>query len=120
MILRIIFAVIVLAHGAVHAIMFALPFSAQALADLPFDPSRSWLLGRRRRVGLALAALVALGAAVAAGAIVADASWWPAATVTAAALSIVLLVLFLDRWWIVGILISVVIGAVALAAGSAD
>lgn len=40
----------VLGHAAVHAVMWALPFT-DAIEDMPFDPAHSWWL-----VGIALSA----------------------------------------------------------------
>ncbi|NIU76705.1 MAG: hypothetical protein GWN71_25015, partial [Gammaproteobacteria bacterium] len=48
-------AALFIGHGLVHGIMFALPYSAQALEDLPFNPSRSWLVGEAKGLGLGTA-----------------------------------------------------------------
>ena len=47
-------------HGLVHTIMFALPYSAKASADLPFNPSHLWLVGDTRSFAFAFALVVTL------------------------------------------------------------
>ncbi len=51
--IRLLIAAFLVGHGLVHGTMFSLPYSAQARAGLPFNPSHSWLLGTTRPVGLA-------------------------------------------------------------------
>lgn len=114
--LRLLIAALFVGHGLVHGIMFALPYSAQARADLPFDPSRSWLIGEARSLGLAVAVVVAVAFLVAGGGYLAEAAWWPVATVLAAALSVVLLLLYFSKWWLVGLAISLLLAAAAVRA----
>lgn len=111
--MRFLIAAFFVGHGLVHGIMFGLPFSAQASADLPYNPSHSWLIGDTRSLGFGIALVVTVAFVVAAAAYVAGASWWPGATMAAAALSLVLLALYFTRWWTVGILISVALAAAA-------
>lgn len=111
--MRFLIAAFFVGHGLVHGIMFGLPFSAQASADLPYNPSHSWLIGDRQSLGFGIALVVTVAFAVAAAAYVGRASWWPGATMVAAALSLVLLALYFTRWWTVGILISVALAAAA-------
>lgn len=59
--IRILVAALFVGHGLVHGTMFALPYSAQAAADLPFNPSRSWLIGETRALGFVFALVVTLG-----------------------------------------------------------
>lgn len=92
--------------------MFALPYSAEARAGLPFDPAQSWLIGEARRLGLGLALVVLAASLAAGGAGLAWADRWPTATASAAGLSLALLVLYWSRWWTLGGLIDVgLIGA---------
>ncbi len=114
--IRLLIAALFIGHGLVHGIMFALPYSAQALEDLPFNPSRSWLVGEAKGLGLGTAVVVTAAFLVAGGAYLADAAWWPHVTLLAAGLSIVLLVFFFSRWWLAGLAISAVLGAAALLA----
>jgi hypothetical protein len=62
--------------------MFALPYSPQASADMPFNPSHSWLIGDTRAFGLVLA-LGTLAFVVAGAAYLWRASWWPQVTLVA-------------------------------------
>ena len=50
--IRLLIAIFSICHGLVHGIMFALPYSAQARADMTFNPSDSWLIGGHGRLGL--------------------------------------------------------------------
>jgi hypothetical protein len=110
--IRLLIAAFLVGHGLVHGIMFGLPYGAQASAGLPYNPSRSWLLGTARSVGLAVALAVTLGFVVVGAAYLGRVSWWPAATLVAAALSVGLLALYFTRWWSVGMLISVAVAVV--------
>jgi hypothetical protein len=111
--IRLLIAAFLVGHGLIHGIMFSLPCSAQASAGLPFNPSHSWLLGTTRSVGLAVALAVTLGFVVVGAAYLVQMSWWPAATLVAAALSVALLALYFTRWWSVGIVISAAVAVVA-------
>jgi hypothetical protein len=111
--MRFLVAVLFVGHGLVHGIMFSLPFSAQASAELPFIPSHSWLVGDRRSFGFGFALAVALAFGVAGGAYLAQAGWWPTATIVASALSFALLLVYFTKWWIVGIAISVALAVAA-------
>lgn len=111
--IRILVAALFVGHGLVHGIMFALPYSAQAAADLPFNPSRSWLIGETRAFGLVFALVVTLGFIVAGAGYLWRASWWPHLTIVAAFLSLVMLVLYFSKWWIAGYAISVALAIFA-------
>ena len=111
--IRFLIAALFVGHGLVHGIMFSLPFSAQASADMPFKPSHSWLIGETRVFGLAFALAVTAAFILAGAAYFGHARWWPGATQVAAGLSVLLLALYLSRWWTVGILISLALGAAA-------
>ena len=100
-------------HGWVHGVMWALPYSEEARADLPMDPAHSWLLGDARAVGFDLALLSAAGFVVTAIAFIAGAVWWPAAALISAGLSALLLVVFFSPWWLIGLALD---GAVVIAA----
>lgn len=100
-------------HGLVHGIMFSLPFSDQASADLPYHPSHSWLIGDTRWFGLAFAFVVAAAFVVAGAGYLGHADWWPISTLVAAGLSVLLLSVYFTKWWSVGILISVAFAVAA-------
>ena len=111
--MRILATLFLIGHGLVHGIMWALPYSDEALADLPMNPSRSWLFGDVREAALAFALVVTAAFLVAAGAVIADAGWWPWAGIVAAALSVLLLTLFLSPWWAIGLAIDAAVIVVA-------
>ena len=109
---RVVVGIALLAHGLVH-LLFLSP-------DEPtFSFDRSWLVpeGARRPLGIGL-----LAATVAAFALLALAVWgvpglsaaWPAITVVAALLSALLLLVFWDRWLVIGLAIDVALVAVAV------
>ncbi|HEV8681438.1 MAG TPA: hypothetical protein VGS09_01495 [Actinomycetota bacterium] len=62
---RFLIAALLVGHGLAHGIMFGLSFSPQASADLPYNPSHSWLIGETRSLGLAFALAVTLAFIVA-------------------------------------------------------
>jgi len=107
--MRVLISLFLAAHGVVHGVMWALPYSAEARADLPMDPSHSWLLGDLRGPGLVVALATTAAFLVAAGAYLADAGWWPFAAITATALSLLLLGLFFSPWWLIGLAIDAAI-----------
>lgn len=111
--MRFLIAAFFVAHGLVHAIMFGLTYSSQARADLPFNPSRSWLIGEVRTFGFASAIAVTVAFVIAAGGYLARADWSPTAALVAAAMSVVLLLLFFSRWWLIGIVISLAVAIFA-------
>jgi hypothetical protein len=109
---RIAAGVLLLAHGLVHLLYLA--------DDVPeFSLDRSWLVPNAARRPLALG-LVAT--TIAAFAILALAVWgvpglsaaWPAVTVVACMLSMVLLILFWNTWLVFGIGIDIALLAVAV------
>lgn len=111
--MRILFSALLIGHGWVHGVMWALPYSAEALADLPMDPAHSWLIGDTRGFSLGLA-VTAAGAFIVAGiAHVPAAGWWPYPALVATGLSLTLLSLYFSPWWMLGYLIDVLVILVA-------
>jgi hypothetical protein len=78
-----------------------------------FNPANSWLLGEAQAPGLAFATIVTAAFAVAAAGFAIRAAWWEEATLIAAVLSLVLLLLFFNVWWTAGYLISLTLAVVA-------
>ena len=104
--MRWLLGAVLIAHGWVHGVMWALSFSDEAVADLPMNPAHSWLLGDSRAfaVGLALATAAVL---IVAGIVrLTDAGWWPWVAIAGAALSVVILSLYFSPWWLFGFLIN--------------
>lgn len=113
---RILVGFVLLAHGLVHLLYLV---RAPADPTYPFSLARSWLLPApaRRPVAFALLAGVVLGfvaAALAVWGVPGLAASWPGVTVAAAGLSLLLLVTFWDRQLWIGVLIDVLLVAVAL------
>ena len=103
--MRVLFFAFLLGHAAVHAVMWTLPFTG-AVAEMPFDPARSWLLGDQRSLAAVLAGLVAVAYVAAGAGWLGHAAWWPATMIGASALSLLLMALFFAPWWLVGIVLS--------------
>ncbi len=106
--MRTLFVSFLVAHAAVHGVMWSLPFT-NAVDDMAFNPAESWLLGKRVAVAAALAAIATIGFVVTAIAFATRASWWPELLGTSAAVSLGLMLLFLSPYWIVGIAINTVL-----------
>ena len=90
--------VFLIAHGIVHAGIWALPRPPGQ--ERPFDPSESWLLGSQESLAtwLALSTAVLL---VAAGSLLwAQVPWWRHMAVTGLADSFVLMSLFFNPWFL--------------------
>ncbi len=92
-------------HAAVHAVMWTLPFTS-AVSNMPFDPAHSWVWGESRLLALVLAGLATVAFAVTTVGYALDAGWWPPVMVLAAAVSLLLMVLYFSPYWSVGIVLS--------------
>jgi hypothetical protein len=106
---RILFAIFLVAHGAVHAPIWLAPYGEGA----PFDPGHSWLLQglglngtSARALGIALAMIAFVGFAGAGIGLFARQEWWRALAVGAAAVSLVLLVGYYHAWLTLGVAIN--------------
>lgn len=124
MLLKVLLAAFVFAHGAIHLSYLAPrpPATAQG-PTWPFTIERSWILspigvgsGVTRAVGLVLglAILVAFTLAAASVLGVTPAALWLPAVVVGAGSSIAMLLLFFHPWLVLGLLIDVALLAVAL------
>lgn len=101
--MRSLFAAFLIAHGLIHAAIWAAPKSKEQKA--PFDPGHSWLLGDRRVLALAIA-LVTAALFVSAGVgLWVDVDWWRPVAVAGACTSLVLIALFFNAWLIVAVLL---------------
>ena len=95
---RFAWIVFLMAHGIVHAGIWALPRPAGQ--ERPFDPSQSWLSGSQQSLAawLALCAAVLL---VAAGSFLwAEVPSWRPLAVTGLAVSFLLMSLFFNPWFL--------------------
>jgi hypothetical protein len=98
MIWRFLFIAFLIAHGGIHAAIWATPRPKDRPA--PFDPSHSWLLGNQRVLALVLA-LVAAAFMVAAGVgLWAHAEWWRPVAVAGLAISFGLMILYFNPWFL--------------------
>ena len=109
--LRIVVAVLLIAHGLVHLLYLA--------PDTPFSLEKSWIVpeGSRRPVAYALMAATALAfvlVALAAWGVPGLSTAWPVVTSVAAGLSLVLLVAYWNVQLGLGIMIDVALIAAAI------
>jgi hypothetical protein len=112
---HVVIGILLLLHGLVYSIMFALPLSSKVKSDMaPFNPSRSWALGERPVLGLVLALVVTTLFAVVASGYLAHAEWWPWLMIVACAASLILLGLFASWYFIAGYLITIGLAAWAI------
>ena len=98
---RMLIALFLLAHGAMHAGVWATPWTE----GMPFDPGHSWLLdafglgdsaARPLSIGLAMVAMLGfMGAGVG---LFVQQDWWRPLAVGAAAVSLVLIALCFHAW----------------------
>ena len=110
-VIRITVGVLLLAHGLVHLLYLA--------REVPeFSLTSSWLVPESARRQVALVLIVTT---IAAFVLVALAVWgvpglsriWPALTIAAASLSLILLVAFWNIWLILGVTIDIALIAIA-------
>ena len=103
---RLVFGGFLIAHGLIHAAIW-LPqaFGVRAAADphAPFDPGVSWILsglgdGGVRWLSVMLALVAAFGFVAGGAGLFAQQGWWRTMTVSAAVVSLALLVVYFDPW----------------------
>ena len=130
MLIKLIFAGALLAHGAIHASFLSpRPPATEGAPEWPFEVGRSWLLtplgmgtDLTRLLGITFVALTIAGfalAALVALQLLPVAIWAPAIVVGAIA-SLALLILFFHPWLIIGLVIDVVLLWGVLVAGWAS
>ena len=117
---RMLLGLFLVAHGLIHAAIWATPKSA----DAPFDAARSWLLNGLgtgaptvRTISVVLALIATLGFVTAGLGLLFHASWWAVVAAGSAAGSFLLIALFFNPWLIVGLGLEVAIVAGLLVAG---
>jgi hypothetical protein len=117
---RIVFGLLLLAHGLIHASYLAPAPPAKAGGpEWPFDMAKSWLvtglgldLGAVRTIGTVLVAVVVIGFALAALSwlgVGVPQEWWPPLAVSSAVASAVLLGAFFHPWLVLGFVIDAVL-----------
>src|SRR5687768_8896549 len=95
---RFLFIAFLIAHGGIHVAIWATPKPKDQ--DVPFDASRSWLVGNQRGLAMVLA-LAAAALLVAAGlGLWTHAEWWRPVAVIGLAVSFGLMILFFNPWFL--------------------
>lgn len=109
---RLVVAAFLVAHGLVHAAIYAAAKPAPGKA--PFDPSRSWALsaahvglGTAREASVRLAWLTAGLFSLAGAALLADVALWATVAAAAAVVGLFLKVTWFHPWLTVGVLLDV-------------
>jgi uncharacterized membrane protein YphA (DoxX/SURF4 family) len=97
MLLRVLLGLFFIAHGLVHVTIWAPTYDP---AKVPFDASRSWLLGEQRPLARVLAFAAAAVLVVAGVALLAQGGWWRPAAVVGLGVSTVLLLLYFTLWYL--------------------
>ena len=97
-----IFAVLLMGHGLLTILIWALPPGP----DAPMDTGKSWLLGQARPIAVSLALSAGALVGLAGIGLLADQGWWAAAGLSGGTLSLVLFGLFFTPWWLAAIAIS--------------
>jgi hypothetical protein len=95
---RFLFIAFLIAHGVVHVAIWVSPRSQNRKA--PFDPAHSWLVGVQRPLSIVLALVTAallIGAGVG---LWAHAEWWRPVAAISLAMSLVLMILYFNRWFV--------------------
>jgi hypothetical protein len=115
--LRILFGIFLIAHGLVHAAVYATP----KVKGAPFDPTHSWLLSAlglgqepSRLVSLVMALAAMLGFVISGVGMFANQPWWVPLAVASALVSLVLVVLYFNVWLSLAVLLNAAIAAALL------
>jgi len=113
MLLRVLLGVFFIAHGLVHVAIWAPKYDP---AKVPFDASRSWLLGDQRPLARVLAFAAAAILVVAGIALLAQGGWWRPTALVGLGVSTALLLVYFNRWYlfILALNIALIIGIVWL------
>jgi hypothetical protein len=111
---RLLSIAFLIAHGLIHMGIWAMPKPRNNTA--PFDPAQSWLLGERRSLAIAIAAVAAAILVGAGVGLWANAEWWRVAAVVGAAVSLVLIVIYFNPWLTLAVFLDVgiILGILAL------
>jgi uncharacterized membrane protein YphA (DoxX/SURF4 family) len=97
MLLRVLLGVFFIAHGLVHVAIWAPKYDP---AKVPFDASRSWLLGDQRPLARVLAFAAAAILVVAGIALLAQGGWWRPTALVGLGVSTALLLVYFNRWYL--------------------
>ncbi len=94
----ILIGALLIVHALINAAIWATP--AATNPDSPFDAGHSWLLGNARALGVVLALAVAATLVVAGIGVFGHHGWWRLWAVGGAALSLALIALFFNPWFL--------------------
>jgi protein-S-isoprenylcysteine O-methyltransferase Ste14 len=92
---RFVFIAFLIAHGGVHAAIWATPPKPGA----PFDASSSWLLGSQRSLAMAVALVATVLLVVAGVGLSMHAEWWRPIAIAGLGVSFGLMVLWFSPWY---------------------
>jgi hypothetical protein len=92
---RFVFIAFLIAHGGIHAAIWA----TRPKADAPFDPSTSWLLGSQRSLAMAIALVAAALLALGGVGLWMHAEWWRGVAIAGLGVSFGLMVVWFNPWY---------------------
>jgi hypothetical protein len=92
---RFMFIAFLIAHGGIHAAIWAMP----PKPDAPFDASTSWLLGSQRSLSIAVASIATVLLVVGGAGLWMHAEWWRGATIAGLGVSFGLMVVWFNPWF---------------------
>jgi hypothetical protein len=99
---RVLFIAFLIAHAGIHAAIW-IPTAVGGpggAKDAPFDAGHSWVLGDQRGLALVLALVAAAFLCVAGIGLWAQAEWWRPVAVIGLAVSLALMVLYFNPWYL--------------------
>lgn len=96
--LRIAIVVAMFVHAVIHAAIWATP--ARSAASAPFDAAHSWLIGTQPSIAMALGLIAAALWAISGAGLVIQAEWWRSLAVLSSAVSLTVIALFFNAWFL--------------------
>ncbi len=107
MLLRLAVGSLLFVHGFVHVRLWLWGVGSG-------PPNRSWLFGEVRAASVALAILAGTALTAAGLGAVAGQNWWPNVALAGSLVSVVLIVLVVNRWLSIGLAIDAILIGLAL------
>lgn len=97
---RFLFIGFLIAHGAIHLVMWVWVPKPEPGKAAPFNASHSWLLGTQKGLATAVALATAAVLIVAGLGLWVHADWWRAAAATGLGASFALMVVYFSPWFL--------------------